>query len=186
MKIRNLQVFKGLPFEDYKALPGLSHSAIKSDGAVFTATPAMQLGTKVHNYLLEPHKYDHSDIETVRPLAVALKKRVGDVLMQRMEPELSVTCEMHHNGMKLQYKGRLDMSAMNVLVVDFKVTKMPIHKGVEHFGYDNQQSGYALATGARAAIIMAINPTTKAIQVFNVPIRTDWWEYQIVKHGTPI
>lgn len=193
LEIKNQNLIPNVPFDDYIALPYWSHSKIKSLGKEIKApTRRMNLGTYVHQYLLEPSMYDHSNIQLVRPLAVAIKNRLG-ALMKYTKPEITVTCEFHCNGFMLQYQGRIDLLVIKRLVLDIKVSDMPLAKSIPYFDYDNAMSGYALATGAEAAIIIRISPKSiekspdnPIIEIANVPIKSDWWEYQIVQKGVPL
>lgn len=185
MEVKNLQLLKDVPFEDYLAMPGWSYSNIRNEGVVFDApTKKMQLGTHVHNYLLTPEEYKYDDIEIVKPLATAVKHRLG-ALMAHLTPELAVICDFVCNGFNMRYKGRLDLSVPNLIVVDLKVSEQPLPVGIKYFGYDKQLSGYALAIGAKVAIIISIHPKKKTISVYNIPINVGWWENQVLQKGEP-
>lgn len=190
MQVQNLKCLPTCPFDEYLAMPGWSYSGIRSQGKTFEApTKRMQLGTKVHQYILEPekHQYDE-DQNIVQPLAAALKSKVGP-LLKHSQPELVVTADFIHNGFCLKFKGRIDLPVIPRIIIDFKVSEMPLYKFVEYFGTDNQLSGYALATGCPLAMVISINPNPKKrqeIQIHNVPISTKWWEYQVVSKGEPI
>lgn len=186
MEVKNLKLFPTCPFDEYLEMPGWSYSGIRSQGKIFEApTMKMNLGTKVHKFLLEPREYDYSEIDIVKPLAGALKAKVGP-LMKYAKPELVVTADFIHNGFCMKYKGRIDFPVIPRIIIDFKVSEMPIQKSVPYFGYDIQQSGYALACGCPLALIMSIHPKTKYISIYNVPISAKWWEWQIIQKGEPI
>jgi len=186
MKVINQKLIQTCHFDDYIKLPGYSYSGIRSQGAVFEApTAKMNLGTKVHKYLLEPREYEYDDIEIVKPLAQAIAAKVG-VLMKYALTEVVITADFCHEGFVMPYKGRIDFLIPNRLIIDFKVSEMPIQKSVPYFGYDNQQSGYALGAKVPLALILSINPKTKFISIFNVQISPKWWEYQILQKGTPL
>lgn len=189
--IHNRQLRENVPFDEYVQLPFYSHSDIKNDGRAFTSpTTKMLIGTDVHNYLSEPEKYNHDNVEIVRPAAVALKQIVGP-LWKYGKPELVVTCWMRYNGFQLPYKGRGDRVIVDRLVVDFKISSMPIKSGIDRFGYDDQLSGYGIGFGASAAIIIRVDPKTcvpgkkPLTEIYNVPIKHDWWCYQIMHRGKP-
>jgi hypothetical protein len=189
MKVLNRQILTTCPFDNYLELPGWSHSKIRNDGQPFLSpTKRMQMGTKVHNYLLEPHLYDHDDEAIVKPLAREIRRVLGP-LWKYLQPELAVTATFVHNGFAMQYHGRGDLVIPNRLVIDIKITEQPISKGIEHFGYDNAISGYCLGFNARAGLIITANPSPKKLGevfVYNVPLSADWWEYQIIQKGEPI
>lgn len=177
---------KNIPFDDYLKIPGTSYSDIKNEGKEFKApSQKMQLGTNVHNYLLTPQEYMQEDARIVKPIALALKNQLGD-LLPYLWPELVVTCNFVQSGFNMLYRGRIDLGIPDRLVIDIKVTEMPIRKGIEYFGYDRQQSGYAIGIGAKVALIVAINPKTLRIEIVNIPIKSDWWENQIIQKGEPI
>lgn len=186
MKVENLTLLPTYPFDKYLKLPGWSHSKIKSEGRPFkTPTIKMEIGTKVHQYLLEPYLYNHDDEHIVKPVAKAIRNKLG-MLWKYLEPELAFTADFIHNDFRLPYQGRADLSIVGKIVVDIKITEQPISKGVEYFGYDNAISGYCKALGAKVGLIVAGNPKTGQVSIYNVPIKTDWWEYQIVEKGEPI
>ena len=154
---------RGISFADYLAIPGYSYSKIKADTSKVPDQPTakMSLGTKVHNYILEPSKYDHEDRELIKPMAVSVMGAIGN-LAPYLESELAVTCNMMHTteGFVLPYKGRIDLCRVGGIVVDLKVSKMPLLKSIPFFGYDRQLSGYALAAGCNIAVIIRVCPST--------------------------
>lgn len=186
VEVRNLKIYRNLQFEEYLKLPGESFSGIRSDGKDFkNETKKMRLGTLVHRYLLTPEEYDGEQIEIVRPLAIAVKQKIS-ILIDFCEPEISFTCDFVFNGMSMPYRGRADLGIMERLILDLKVSEMPLKKAVDYFRYDYQQSGYAIAFGASLAIIISIHPKLKHISTYNVPISHLWWEHQILQRGNPL
>lgn len=145
----------------------------------------MMLGTNVHQYLLEPHLYNHENINIVKPAAMKIKETVG-VLWQYLKPELTVTCLMVHNGFGMMYKGRMDLGIVGRVCIDIKVSKVPLAVSIPRFGYDDQQNGYRIGFDTKIALIIRINPDTLEIETYNVPISNAWWEYQIVQRGKPL
>lgn len=185
IRVQNLRTIRTYPFDDYLKLPGLSYSGIKNIGKKpFKETEKMRLGTQVHNYLLEPHKYDHANSSIVKPIAAAIKPYISPFLTY-LEPELTVTCNFIHNGFILPYKGRIDLAIPNFLVIDLKVTEDILH-GIEYFNYPNQLTGYATAINAKMAIIIAIHPKTKKVNVIRVGFNTGWWADRVIEYGTKI
>lgn len=187
MLIQNRKILKTFPFDEYLKLPGYSYSGICSEGRTKIESPTkkMQLGTKVGQYLLDPLAYDYSDIEIVRPLALHLNKFLGK-LMKYCEAELAVTCNMVLDGISMPYKGRADLGIVDRLVIDIKVTEMPLHKFIDFFRSDRQVSGYCYALNADLGFIVAINPKTKLITTKQITIDDEWWHYQISRKGEPI
>ena len=182
MKCENLKMYD-IDFDTYLSFSGFSYSGLKNIGKpAFKPTAKMQLGTMVHNYLLTPEAYHHNDGGIVKPIALALKNKIGPVISM-LKPELAVTADFLHAGFKMPYKGRIDLCYPGALVIDIKVTEKI---NIEYFGYDKQLSGYALAIGAKAAIIVAVNPKNFKTDVYSIPIKSDWWEYQILQYGEVI
>jgi hypothetical protein len=196
MKIFNTQYYSDLDFEEYKQMPGISYSSLRED-APTTPTPAMSLGTKVHQFLLEPHLYKYDDITIVRPIAIEIRRYLGDAF-DAFQKELSFTAMFTHNGMAMPYKGRADLIKVGKLIVDIKISNMYLHRGVSHFGYEKQLAGYCLATGTvgtmpngLAAIIVSYNKVTRHIEKHLIKRQTiadhvGFWEYQVARNGKPI
>lgn len=186
MRVENLKIYDSKSFEEYLAMPGLSYSGIKQAGKEFTpATIKMSLGTDVHNYLLTPADYHHNNIAIVKPLVQQIKSSLGS-LLTHLAPERAFTCDFIHQGFRMKYKGRADLSIYKRIILDLKVTEMKdIPALIKYFGYDRQLSGYAIALGCRAAMIITIHPKTKITQLINIPISTTWWEEQIITKGEP-
>lgn len=187
IQVKNLRILENVPFEEYLALPGYSHSIIRANGKdIKPATPKMLLGSAVDAYLTDSANYNYDNVSLIRPIALQVKKTVGG-LYKYLKPQLAFTCNFIYGGFNLLYKGRADGAIIERIVLDYKVSKMPLMKGVEFFGYDNQLSGYALALGCKVAIIISQHPEKlQQTSIYNVPISSDWWEQQIIKFGEPI
>lgn len=186
MQVKQRMIMNNILFEDYLEMEGWSYSSIKNEGVPFNPpTAKMQLGTHVHNYLLTPEEYSFDDIAIVKPLATVIAQRIG-VLMRYLRPELAVQATFSHAGFDMKYKGRLDLCIPDRIVIDLKVSEQPLPVGIKYFGYDKQLSGYAMAIGAKAALIVGIHPKTKKITTYNIPIDAAWWEYEILKRGEPV
>lgn len=186
IQVQNLKLLPNIPFEEYLALPGHSHSSIRSNGKeIKPATPKMLLGKDVDAYLTDPLSYEYDNVEIVRPIANEVIKVLGKA-RQYLKPQLAFTCDFVFSGFRLPYKGRADLAIIRHIVIDVKVSEMPLKRFIEYFRADNQVSGYALAIGAKAALIIQAHPKTYATSVYNVPIVLDWWEQQIIQKGEPI
>lgn len=183
----NTHYHQNMKFEEYLTLPGYSYSGLKAKSSPFPDQPTakMWLGTKVHNYLLEPEKYNHEDREIVKPMALAVRNVLGPELLGLMEKELVVTCDMECGGFTMPYKGRLDMCRVGRIVIDLKVSTMPLHRSIPFFGYDKQLSGYAIATGSRVALIVKVDPRNCKPETKIISIQSEWWERQVLKYGQP-
>lgn len=183
MQVSGTTYYKGLPFEDYLQLPGVSYSSLKD----FEGEPnsGMRLGTRVHNYLNEPETYDWKDADAVRAIAQEIRKVAGNVLPY-MAAELSFTSIFRHNGMELRYKGRADRMKSGRLLIDFKVLSGSLTSAIERFGYDKQISGYCLATATPLGLIISYNKKIKKVETKAIKPEASFWEYQCVHRGEPI
>lgn len=188
MQVTNQKLHHKLSFSDYLKLPGMSFSGIKAklNGEV-KATTKMQLGTHVHNYLLEPEKYNHDNEhhQIVGKLATEVKSVLG-VLYRTLDSEIAVTATFEHQNFVLPYKGRIDLLNHGRVVIDLKVSEVPLSKSIPFFNYDKQLTGYAISTGAKAQIILRICPKTMKTELQRLPLSIDWWQAQVLKYGNPI
>lgn len=182
MIVRNVRYYYDLPFEEYLTLPGVSYSSIKG----FNGEPSagMRLGTRVHQYINEPGKYDWEDSDKVRIISLMLRKVLGSAI-SLFKKEVSFTADFIHNGMILHYKGRADMIRIGKLIVDLKVLSGGLTPAIQRFGYDRQQSGYCLATGTPLAILVSYNKTKKITETRLINPDAEFWEYQTVRLGAP-
>jgi hypothetical protein len=176
---------EGVDFDEYLQLPGLSYSDIKNDGKKIDPTVKMRFGTLVDTYVFEPSKYNYEQYHLVRPVADRIVSDLGP-LIKRGRRQLAVTCTMVHQGFYLYYRGRPDLDAGG-LVIDLKVSEMPIIQSINHFGYNHQVNGYAIPLGSRGAVIYSINPKhPHQVQKQAVANSLSWWEKQVLKYGKPI
>ena len=182
MQVINTRYYTDMEFADYLAIEGTSFSSLKD--IQITPTANMQLGTRVHNFLLEPDKYDWQQTEIVKPMAAAIREVLGAAL-QVMDKEIAFTCDMHHNGLVLPYKGRADLMKAGKIVIDLKILAGAIQPAVERFGYDRQISGYCLATGATVGLIVSYNKAKKKVETKLIKPVADFWEYTICSRGLP-
>lgn len=180
MQVTETKYYSGQDFKEYLQMPGVSFSSLKDTPV--PQTVGLSLGTRVHNYLLEPEKYDWQQPEIVKPIAAELRKVVGEAY-KYMHTEVAFTANFHHNGLTMPYKGRADMMKAGTIVIDFKVLSCSIQQGIERFGYDNQISGYCLATGSQVGLIIAYNKAKKQIETKRIIPSADFWEYHVVRLG---
>lgn len=180
IKISERRLLTDLPFADYLKIPAYSHSGLK--GVVITTpTPGMLLGTRVDNFLFEPHLYDGVDYKIVRSCAEVLKGIMTPGARPRTQ--LAVTCNMEFEGKVMPVKGRLDMFLPG-LVIDLKISKMPnLAQTINHFGYHHQISGYAMMTGVQRGLIISINPITFKASLMNIPVEQSFWKFHIISKG---
>lgn len=187
MQVANMVLHNETPFDHYQKFPGWSYSAIKQyDRAEpFVTTGKMQLGTLVHQYLLEPSHYNHEHRAIVIPAARAVKETVGD-LLPMLSAEVSVTADFIHDGFVMGYRGRVDMLRAGRLVIDLKVSEVPLVKTIGFFGYDRAISGYCLSTGSRLGIVIRVCPRTFKTEKKIITPSCEWWEAQVLRFGSPL
>ena len=141
----------------------------------------MSLGTKVHNYILEPHKYEYGeDHKMVAEISQELLKIIDITLFEK---ELSVTADFEHQGFVLPFKGRIDLGLRNKIVIDFKILQGSLSNAVNYFGYDKQLSGYCYAIGADNAVIISYNKSKKKTEIKSITPNPLFWEQEILKRG---
>lgn len=147
------QIVHNIPFNEYLKLPGQSYSGLKGG---FSTTPAMALGTKVHNHVLDG---DNAQDEATYQIGKVIMAEYGS-LLHLSKKEISYTCDMHHNNMLLPYKGRIDIKILDT-IIDLKILSQPIEGSIRMFGYDKQITGYMLGSGATQGYLIAYNRVTK-------------------------
>lgn len=180
MQVTNLKYYNGLEFADYLAMPGTSFSSLKDEP--IPVSTGMQLGTRVHNYLLEPEKYDWEQGATVKKIAEALQKHLGEAY-KFLQKEVAFTADFIHNGMLLHYKGRADLMKAGRIIIDLKILAGGLQPSIERFNYDKQISGYCLATGASLGLIIAYNKAKNIVETKAIKPSAEFWEYQVVSRG---
>lgn len=190
MEVKNLRIHQNMPFEDYLNLEGTSYSTIRGAGVgIISVTKKMELGKQVHAYLLTPKEYNYENHDLVFPIASALQKQLGS-LVKYMQPELSFQADFCSNGFVMPYKGRADIPILFAgkykIVIDIKVSEMPLKKAIEYFRYDYQVSGYCIGLNAEAGMIISIHPKTKLITMANIPIDDQFWDYNVRQKGVAI
>lgn len=188
IRVYNLQYYTDLDFDEYLQISGYSFSGIKmlESGQAITPSEGMKLGTRVHNFLLEPHKYDGVDFPIVSKIGGEIRKFLGAAI-KFLEKEVAFTCTMEYGGMELNYKGRADLLYKGKLIIDLKVLAGRLKAASDRFGYDRQLSGYAIATSINNILLLSYN---KSVRVDNIEHQMfspnpDWWKYVITKYGTP-
>lgn len=182
--ITDIKYHPGLSFEQYQALPGFSYSTLKKNGVPFAGpTAKMGLGTAVHNYLLEPHLFDHSNTRA-KKLAIELKKIIG-TLLPFMEFEMSVTGSMEHQGFVMPWRGRIDALIRKKIVVDLKATEIDVRKGIDFFGYQHPMTGYMAGAQTTTGYIIGINTKTQVTQTVPIIPTHAFWDKKIMEFGWP-
>jgi len=183
MQVTNVNLYKDFSFDNYLQLPGYSYSSFKKGN--FKPTEKMKLGTYVHQYLLEPEKYNHENRDVVDPIANALINDLGPML-PFLDAELSVTCDFEHDGYVMPYRGRVDLVRSGAIVIDLKISEIPLNRSIDFFGYAEQLTGYCLALNCDTGLIIRANPKTLKIEKATIRKNPQWWERKVLAHGIPI
>ena len=183
MQVTNTVFYNDQDFEDYLKMPGVSFSSTKD--TIIVPSEGMKLGTRVHNFILEPDKYDWKQVEIVKPMAAAIRTHIGAAL-KFLSKEIAFTADFHHNGMRLPYKGRVDLLYNKRIVIDLKILAGGLDASIARFGYDRQVSGYCLGTGCPLGLIIAYNKSKKVIETKRIIPNADFWEYTTAQRGEPI
>ena len=182
MQVKNILFRKGLSFEEYQQLDGYSYSSLKNRN--IQPTEKMRLGTSVHNFILEPDKYDHSNRDLVLPIANTLLREIGN-LIDHMDSELSVQADFEYEGFIFPYRGRVDLVRCGKIVIDLKISEIPLNRSVPFFGYAEQVTGYCLATGSDHGMIIRVCPKTHKVEKTMIRKNISWWERQVLQKGIP-
>jgi hypothetical protein len=169
-------------------MPGISYSSVKAAtrGRV-DPTDKMRFGSLVDTYLFEPAKYNGEQYELVRPVAQAAVQQLGQAL-RHARRQLVVSCTMICEGLYLKYKGRVDMTicSQHPVVLDFKVSDMPLLAAIKHFGYNHQVNGYAIPLQAKTSIIFSISPKPPyKPQMMPIPNSLIYWRQVVKQYGKP-
>lgn len=182
IKVLHIHKIHDLPFEQYLKIKLPSFSSIKANGKIISPTNKMQLGSDVDCYLNTPKDFN-GDLTIVKPIAVALKNRIGN-LYNYLNKQISYICDLQFEDMILRCKFRPDWSLENQIVIDIKCSE-DIDKTINFFGYPMQISGYCIPVKAKYGLIIAVNPKTKLVKLINITPKFDWWETNILKYGVP-
>lgn len=196
IKFDNICEYKNIPFEQYTALKGFSHSFLKSEingvKPEFIMNDKIRLGSMVDAFLTQPEAVDFSSplFEQAREIASEIKKHFGFAL-PLLEPQLSYTADMCYQGLVLPVCGRLDWLLRGQADVDLKVTNVKTDAQfsalIKHMGYDNQQWNYARMAGVKKAYILPYSvPLKRCLNLHEVSVgdRNDFWINKIMKFGT--
>lgn len=183
--VKNRKIIENLSFEEYLSLGGYSYSGLKNEGKEFVTTEKMKLGTQIHNFLLEPQKYQASSNHNIVRAAGSTILSTFGALWYAMKFEVSVTADFVYSGeLSLPYRGRIDILVPNAMIIDLKVSEVELSKSIPLFGYDNQLSGYGIATNIKDLFIVRINPKTLKTELKRIEIKTEFWENTIVMNGS--
>lgn len=180
--VRNLKLYKDLDFDKYLMMTGVSYSTIK--GFCGEISEGMKLGTRVHQALGEPEKYDWQNAKEVLKIAGEIRKVIGPAF-KYMDKEIAFTAEFHYQGFMMIYKGRIDLGALKKIIIDYKVLSGSVQNAIDMFGYDRQLSGYCLATDTPMARIIAWNKNKKQTETQTIYPDCRWWAEKVLTYGYP-
>ena len=87
MQVKDLKYYSDLDFDEYLQISGYSFSGIKmlESGQPIVPTEGMKLGTRVHNFILEPKKYDWESHIEVNKIATKIRE-IYQPFIKYMEP----------------------------------------------------------------------------------------------------
>ena len=182
LQVKNVKLVKGIPAEEYFAMPGISFSSTKVFQKI-EPTPKMRFGSLVDAYLFEPDTYNGEQYVQVKKCAVEIKKALG-IVYSKGEYQMAVFADFIYNGLKISYKGRIDL--LSTIVVDLKCSDLKILDAVKFFRYDRQLSGYCIATGRTQGLIMSVHPHKASIQSFPIIPDDIFWREIVLKFGIPV
>lgn len=185
----NKKRYDNVPFDEYLKVGGYSYSFLKREvqgsAPVFNSTPKVELGKLVDAILTQP-----DDIDIYSPLLKTAEK-IANVLasnfdIDKFESQVSLTCDMEYNGLKMPFRGRLDWGLKDIAVIDLKVTaEKNLRAVINHMGYDNQLFGYCGAYGVKLGYILIYSSTTNKYDLIQMPLNGEqFWKEKILKFGS--
>lgn len=191
----NIVLYKGLSFDEYLQLPGVSHSYLKhqKDGIAesFDPTSKMQLGTLVDGILSDPSGglMEHPLYLSAKDIAAKIKSEFGD-LMPFMEKQIAFTADLESEGLYLPTRGRLDFGIKNIGVLDLKITSSKdVDAIIKHFKYEDQVWHYSKGYGVNDAFLMIHSVPLKKTYMRYIPTSSkynEFWNNQILTFGKAI
>jgi len=185
----NRKRYDNIPFNDYLKVGGYSYSFLKRENAgsvaPFMSTKKVELGKLVDAILTQPDDIDiySPQLKTAEKIATVL---TNNFPIKHFESQVSLTCDMEYNGLKMPFRGRLDWGLKDIAVIDLKVTAENNFRSViNHMGYDNQLFGYCGAYGARLGYILIYSSSTDKYDLIQMPLNGEqFWKEKIMKFGT--
>jgi hypothetical protein len=191
--ISNQIIHDSIPFSEYLALPGYSHSFLKREvGGVLPAmdiSEGMQIGSLVDAIITEPGAANmgHPSYDTAKTIAYHLK-RDYQWLFDGSKKQVNMTANFTHQGLTLPVKGRADFWIPDHMVIDLKVTNSRDSRAIiSHMGYLNPLWGYAKMAGVKkGAWLFYSKPLKKCLPLIEVDLSSDvnaFWMDKIMKFG---
>lgn len=180
--VRDVQLFDNMPPEQYFSIPAISNSFVNNYQGPTTAK--MRFGSLVDTYTFEPHLYRGEQYKLVKAVSEAVIKKLGP-LVYTGRRQLVVVCTMIYNNMAMRFKGRVDLFAGSI-VIDLKVSELPIDRSISHFRYDLQLSGYMIALQCQVSVLISVHPKTCKVSEKALTITPGYWESVIEKYGIPV
>lgn len=184
MLVSNVKFHEGINWDQYKVLPGISFSWLKTEGQPIPESEGMHIGKLVHTYLLKPKEYNFEHAEIVIPIASKLISFGGESF-RLMKPELGITATFCVEGLYFNWRGMPDNHIFRQIVVDYKIIAGDLKGYVDKFKYDEQLRGYMLPVEAPIGLIIAYNKKTKNIQTHSIGQDVRWWSYKVKQYGKP-
>lgn len=181
MQVSDIKYHTPETWDEYAALHGVSFSSLKDFSG--PPSPGMMLGTRCHNFILEPHLYDWQQATEVRAIATELNKWLPRPVLRKCKAEQSVTATFTHKGFSMPYKMKTDLLAPGLVAIDLKIIAGDLDAYIKQFGYDHQLEGYMLGTGSPLGLIIAYNKIKKLVQVRRILPNAEWWENIVLQKG---
>jgi hypothetical protein len=185
MTISNIRIVRGMPENEYFANGAISYSKTKNGGADIAPTAKMQLGKKVDAYITRGmiENLDKNELEICKNISKVLIQNFGQTKYTQLQQNSQIAVFAEFDNMP--YKGLMDFY-LNGIVLDLKISEMPLEKSIPYFGYDRQIGGYMIATGAKLGYLIRVCPKKLTVEIKEITITDeviDYWEQQILKYG---
>jgi len=185
-----------MPFDQYLALDGFSHSFLKGQrngiSPYFKVTDKIKLGSLVDALLTQDNRFDFSDPLASKAMIIAgTIKSTFAGMISNFKPQISYTSNMQLDGFNLPVKGRLDWELPNFATIDLKLTAAKNDRDfvayINHMGYKNQLWHYSKMAGLNKGYIIPFSTTeNKCLSIVGIPIgeTNEFWESKIKEFGT--
>lgn len=187
----NRKRYDNVPFEQYLKVPGYSYSFLKREKngitPEFKMTDKVELGSLVDAILTQPDKIDiySPQLKLAEKIASIITDNFGSYI-QHFESQVSLTCDMEYNGLKMPFRGRLDWGLKDIAVIDLKVTAATnFRQLIDHMQYDNQLFGYCGAYGVKLGYILIYSSKSEKYDLIQMPLNGgQFWKEKILKFGS--
>lgn len=192
MKVVNQQHIGEIQFDAYKAIKLPSHSYLKSGGGIVIPTEKMQLGSLVDAIITGGKEVDTTDKQyhAAKKIAAEIMQQYSIINMCRKQYGIIGT--LTDGYMQLNIKGLLDLLAMNIAVLDIKITGESFRNYeslITYFGYSNQLWLYSrLANVNKAGLIVYSTKENKAkfIEINITEPEPEFWRNALYANGVAV